>query len=229
MKKYLAEFIGTCTLVVLGCGTAMLVGCDAAAGSGYLLTALAFGLTIVAMAYSIGNISGCHINPAVSLGVLISGGMEIKEFIGYVISQCLGALAGAGVLAAVFGLGKVKDMTGGFGSNGLAGVNGNALAGLLVEIVLTFIFVTAILGVTSKKANHGSFGGLVIGLTLVVVHILGIGLTGTSVNPARSFGPAVVAAISGNAEPLGALWVFIVGPLAGAALAACVYKYLEKK
>ena len=229
MKKYLAEFIGTCTLVVLGCGTAMLVGCDAAAGSGYLLTALAFGLTIVAMAYSIGNISGCHINPAVSLGVLISGGMEIKEFIGYVISQCLGALAGAGVLAAVFGLGKVKDMTGGFGSNGLAGVNGNALAGLLVEIVLTFIFVTAILGVTSKKANHGSFGGLVIGLTLVVVHILGIGLTGTSVNPARSFGPAVVAVISGNAEPLGALWVFIVGPLAGAALAACVYKYLEKK
>ncbi|MBO4872944.1 MAG: aquaporin [Lachnospiraceae bacterium] len=229
MKKYIAEFIGTCTLVVLGCGTAMLVGCDAAAGSGYLLTAFAFGLTIVAMAYSIGNISGCHINPAVSLGVLLSGGMEVKEFIGYVISQCLGALAGSGILAAIFGLGKVKDMTGGFGSNGLAGVNGNAFAGLLVEIVLTFIFVTAILGVTSKKANHGSFGGLVIGLTLVVVHILGIGLTGTSVNPARSFGPAVVAAISGNAEPLAALWVFIVGPLAGAALAAFCYKYLESK
>ncbi|MBR4428052.1 MAG: aquaporin, partial [Clostridia bacterium] len=98
MKKYLAECIGTATLVILGCGTAMLVGCDAAAGSGYLLTALAFGLTIVAMAYSIGNISGCHINPAVSLGVLLSGGMEAKEFVGYVISQCIGALAGAGIL-----------------------------------------------------------------------------------------------------------------------------------
>ena len=229
MKKYLAECIGTATLVILGCGTAMLVGCDAAAGSGYLLTALAFGLTIVAMAYSIGNISGCHINPAVSLGVLLTGGMNVREFIGYVISQCVGALAGAGVLKAIFGLGNVTDMTGGLGSNGLAGVGGNAVAGLLVEIVLTFIFVIAILGVTSEKANHGSFGGLVIGLTLVVVHILGIGLTGTSVNPARSFGPALVAALSGNAAPMGALWVFIVGPMVGAALAAVVYKALESK
>ncbi len=229
MKKYLAEFIGTMTLVVLGCGTAMLVGCDAANGGGYILTALAFGLTIVAMAYSIGNISGCHINPAVSLGVLLSGGMDVKEFVCYVLSQCLGALAGSGVLALIFKLGGVTDMTGGFGSNGLGGVNGNPVAGLLVEIVLTFIFVTAILGVTSKKAGHGSFAGLVIGLTLVVVHILGIGLTGTSVNPARSFGPAVVAAISGNTDPIAALWVFIVGPLAGAALAAFVYKALEKE
>ena len=229
MKKYLAECIGTATLVILGCGTAMLVGCDAAAGSGYLLTALAFGLTIVAMAYSIGNISGCHINPAVSLGVLLTGGMSIKDFVGYVISQCVGALCGAGVLAAIFGLGGVTDMTGGFGSNGLTGVGGSAVAGLLVEIVLTFIFVIAILGVTSKKANHGSFGGLVIGLTLVVVHILGIGLTGTSVNPARSFGPALVAALNGNTEPLASLWVFIAGPLVGAALAAGVYKALEAK
>ena len=228
MKKYLAECIGTATLVILGCGTAMLVGCDAANGGGYILTALAFGLTIVAMAYSIGNISGCHINPAVSLGVLLTGGMDAKEFVGYVISQCVGALAGAAILAAIFGLGGVTDMTGGFGSNGLAGVGGNALAGLIVEIVLTFIFVIAILGVTSKKANHGSFGGLVIGLTLVVVHILGIGLTGTSVNPARSFGPALVAALSGNSEPLAALWVFIVGPMIGSALAACAYKAMEK-
>ncbi len=228
MKKYVAECIGTATLVVLGCGTAMLVGCDAASGSGYLLTALAFGLTIVAMAYSIGNISGCHINPAVSLGVLLSGGMEVSEFVGYVVSQCIGAFAGAGILALIFGLGGVEDKTGGFGSNGLAGVNGNPVAGLIVEIVLTFIFVIAILGVTSKKAGHGSFGGLVIGLTLVVVHILGIGLTGTSVNPARSFGPALVAAFTGNTAPIAALWVFIVGPLVGAALAACVYKALEK-
>ena len=228
MKKYFAEMIGTAVLVILGCGTAMLVGCDAAAGGGYILTALAFGLTIVAMAYSIGNISGCHINPAVSLGVLLSGGMTGGEFIGYVISQCIGALAGSGILALIFSTGSVKDMTGGFGSNGLAGVGGSAVSGLIVEIVLTFIFVIAILGVTSKKAKHGSFGGLVIGLTLVVVHILGIGLTGTSVNPARSIGPAVVAAIAGNTAPLASLWVFIVGPLVGAALAACVYKALEK-
>ena len=229
LKKCIAEAIGTATLVILGCGTAMLVGCDAAAGGGYILTALAFGLTIVAMAYSIGNISGCHINPAVSLGVLLSGGMTPGEFIGYVISQCVGALCGSAVLAAIFGMGGVTDMTGGFGANGLAGVNGNAMAGLLVEIVLTFIFVIAILGVTSKKANHGSFGGLVIGLTLVVVHILGIGLTGTSVNPARSFGPALFAAFSGNLAPLGCLWVFIVGPMIGAALAAVTYNFLQNR
>ena len=227
MKKYLAEAIGTAVLVVLGCGTAMLVGCDAVNGSGYILTALAFGLSIVCMAYSIGNISGCHINPAVSLGVLMSGGMSMTDFIGYIISQCVGALCGSVILAAVFGLGHVTDMTGGFGTNGLAGVNGNVLAGLLVEIVLTFIFVICILGVTSKRARHGSFGGLVIGLALVGVHILGIGLTGTSVNPARSIGPAIVAAFGGNFAPLGCLWVFIVGPMAGAALAAVVYGILE--
>ena len=229
MKKYIAEFIGTCTLVLLGCGTAMLVGCDAAAGGGYILTALAFGLVIVGMAYCVGNISGCHINPAVSLGVLMSGGMKVKEFVGYVISQCLGALAGSGLLALIFTLGGVEDKTGGFGTNGLGGVNGSAAAGLIVEILLTFIFVLTILGVTSKKAGHGSFGGLIIGLTLTLVHIFGIGLTGTSVNPARSFGPAVVAAIAGNTEPLACLWVFIVGPFIGAALAAVTYKFLEKE
>ena len=229
LRKYLAELIGTCVLVTVGCGTAMLVGCDASSGSGYLLTALAFGLAIVAMAYSIGNISGCHVNPAVSLAVLMSGGMSVRDFVGYVIAQCLGALVGAGLLAAIFGLGGVTDMTGAFGSNGLSGVNGSAAAGLLVEVVLTFIFVTAILGVTSSKAGHGSFGGLVIGLSLVLVHILGIGLTGTSVNPARSLGPAIVTAISGNFEALSCVWVFIVGPLVGAALAAVVYRYLEGK
>ena len=229
MKKFIAEAIGTCTLVVLGCGTAMLVGCDAASGGGYILTALAFGLSIVAMAYSIGNISGCHINPAVTLGVFLSGGMDKKDVGGYVIAQCIGALIGSAILALVFKLGGVTDMTGGLGTNGLAGVGGNAIVGLLVEIILTFIFVTCILGVTSSKAGHGSFGGLVIGLTLTGVHILGIGLTGTSVNPARSIGPAIVAAITGNTAPLGSLWVFIVGPLVGAGLAAYCYKYLEKK
>ncbi|MBR4545863.1 MAG: aquaporin [Oscillibacter sp.] len=227
MKKYIAEGIGTMVLVVLGCGTAMLVGCDAANGGGYILTALAFGLSIVAMAYSIGNISGCHINPAVSLGVYMSGGLDMTDFVGYVVSQCVGALVGSGLLAVIFGMGGVEDKTGGLGTNGLAGVSGNPVAGLLVEIVLTCIFLLCILGVTSKKAKHGSFGGLVIGLTLTGVHILGIGLTGTSVNPARSLGPAIVAAMTGNAAPLGSLWVFIVGPLVGAALAAVIYKALE--
>ena len=229
MKKLIAECIGTCVLVVCGCGTAMLVGCDAVNGGGYILTALAFGLTIVAMAYSIGNISGCHINPAVSLGVLMTGGMKVSEFIQYVIAQCIGAFVGSGILALIFSLGGVTDQTGGLGTNGLGGVNGSAVAGLIVEIVLTFIFVLAILGVTSKKANHGSFGGLVIGLTLVLVHILGIGLTGTSVNPARSLGPAIVALFYGETAPIACIWVFIVGPMVGAALAAVTYKFLEAK
>ncbi len=224
IKKYVAEFIGTFVLVLLGCGTAMLVGCDAVNGGGYILTALAFGLVIVGMAYCIGNISGCHINPAVSLGVLISGGMTAADFVGYVISQCLGAFAGAGMLKLIFDLGNIEDKTGGLGSNGLAGVNGSAGAGLLVEILLTCIFVMTILGVTSKKAKHGSFGGLIIGLTLTLVHIFGIGLTGTSVNPARSIGPAILAGGSAVSD----LWVFIVGPFIGAAIATFVYKWMEE-
>ncbi|MCR4658630.1 MAG: aquaporin [Lachnospiraceae bacterium] len=229
MKKYVAELIGTCALVILGCGTAMLVGCDAQSGSGYLLTALAFGLTIVGMAYCIGNISGCHINPAVSLGVFLRGGINKKDFIGYIIAQCIGALVGSVLLALIFSLGNVEDKTGALGSNGLAGVNGSVAAGLLVEIILTFLFVMVILGVTSEKFKHGSFGGLIIGLSLTLVHILGIGLTGTSVNPARSFGPAIIAAIGGVTDPIKSLFVFIVGPLIGGALAAIVYGILEKE
>ena len=228
MKKYIAEFIGTAVLVLIGCGTAMTVGCDHFDGSGYILTALAFGLGLLTMAYSIGNISGCHINPAVSIAMLIRKEITGKEFVGYVIFQILGALAGAGLLAGIFVGGGIADMTGGFGSNGLAGVNGNAGIGLLVEILLTFIFVISILGVTSSKAKHGHVAGLVIALSLVAVHILGIGLTGTSVNPARSLGPAIVAGLGGNGEALGVVWVFIVGPLIGGALAAYTYKMLEK-
>ena len=227
-KEYIAEMIGTAVLVFMGCGTAMLVGCDAAAGSGYLLTALAFGLSIVAMAYCIGNISGCHINPAVSLAVYLSGSLTERDLLGYVIAQVLGGFVGSILLAAIFALGGIEDMTGGFGANGLAGVNGSMAAGLLVEIILTFIFVLCILGVTDKRAGHGSFGGLVIGLTLTFVHILGIGLTGTSVNPARSIAPAVFAAVSGNTAPLISLWVFIIGPLAGAFLAALCWGVISK-
>ena len=221
IKKYVAECIGTMVLVLIGCGTAMLVGCDRDMNlPGYILTAFAFGLVIVGMAYCVGNISGCHINPAVSLAVFINGGMTVGDFIAYIISQCIGALAGSGLLAAIFGLGEIKDKTGGFGSNGLAGVNGSIAAGLLVEALLTFVFVLTILGVTSKKANHGSFG---------LVHILGIGLTGTSVNPARSLGPAIMAAAMGNTDPISQVWVFFVGPFIGAALAAVCYKFLESE
>ena len=149
--------------------------------------------------------------------------MTFTDFVGYVVSQCVGAIAGAGMLKAIFDLGNITDMTGGYGSNGLAGVNGSSGAGILVEILLTFIFVMTILGVTSKKANHGSFGGLIIGLTLTLVHIFGIGLTGTSVNPARSLGPALLA----GGDALSDLWVFIVGPFVGAVLAAFIYKFLE--
>lgn len=228
-KKYVAEFIGTMVLVLMGCGTAMLVGCDSAAGCGYILTALAFGLAIVAMAYSIGNVSGCHVNPAVSLAVFMNKGIDGIDLVGYIIAQILGALAGSGLLCLIFSLGKVTDKTGALGSNGTAGVSGSSAAAFITEFVLTFIFVIAILGVTSKKASHGSFGGLVIGLTLTFVHILGIGLTGTSVNPARSIGPAIVCAIQGNTAPVSSLWIFIVAPLAGAAIASIVYKFIESK
>ena len=229
MKKYIAEFIGTAVLVLIGCGTAMAVGCNPALGSGYILTAFAFGLGLLTMAYSIGNVSGCHINPAVSLAMWIRKQIDAKDFFCYIIFQILGALAGAGILALIFNLGNVTDLTGGFGSNGLANVGDNIWAGLIVEVLLTFVFVISILGVTSKKAGHGHVFGLVIALSLVAVHILGIGLTGTSVNPARSLGPAIVAAFSGNGVPLGAVWVFIVGPLVGGALAAYTYKFLETK
>lgn len=232
IQKFTAEFIGTFVLVFVGCGTAMAVGCDSANGSGYILTAFAFGLVIVAVAYSIGNVSGCHINPAVSLAMLISKKMTVKEFWGYVVFQVLGAVSGAGLLRYVFELTGKVDMTGvydeaememaswGLGSNGLAGCNGNIAGGLIIEAVLTFIFVLCILGVTDSKFKHGSFSGLIIGFALVLVHIIGISFTGTSVNPARSIGPAILA----GGDALKYLWVFIVGPLVGGAVAALVYK-----
>ena len=222
LKKYVAEFIGTFTLVLVGCGTAMLVGCDAANGCGYILTAFAFGLVIVGMAYCVGNVSGCHINPAVSLACLIAGRMNAKDFFLYFLSQTLGALFGAACLKIIFALGNVEDKTGALGSNGLAGVNESWLAGLFVELLLTFIFVFVILGVTDSEFKHGSFGGVVIGFSLVMVHILGIGLTGTSFNPARSIGPAILAGF----DSLSCLWVFVVGPFLGAALAAFLYKFI---
>ena len=213
LKKYIAEFIGTFVLVLFACGTAAVVGCSSENGTGYLLTALAFGLVIVAMAYSIGNVSGCHINPAVSIAMLVSGKLSVKDFIGYVVAQFLGAIAGAAVLMAFVG----KDS--GLGANAL--YNGSVISSLLIEVILTFVFVIAILGVTSKLENS-SVSGIVIGLTLALVHILGISFTGTSVNPARSFGPALFV----GGEALSSVWVFIVAPLVGGVLAALVYKFL---
>jgi len=214
VKKYVAEFIGTFVLVFFACGTAAVVGCSAENGTGYLLTALAFGLVIVAMAYSIGNISGCHINPAVSIAMLISKKMTVTDFIGYVVAQFIGAIAGAAVLMAFVG----KES--GLGANAL--YDGNIWLSLLIEVILTFVFVIAILGVTSKTSNS-AVAGIVIGLSLTLVHILGISFTGTSVNPARSFGPALL--VGGDA--LANVWVFIVAPLVGGALAAVVYNYLS--
>ncbi|MBR6792422.1 MAG: MIP family channel protein [Ruminococcus sp.] len=217
MKKYVAEFIGTLVLVLFACGSAAVLGCSTTeSNASYVMTALAFGLVIVAMAYSIGNISGCHINPAVSIAVLVSGKMSVKDFIGYVIAQFLGAIAGAGLLMAFIG----KYM--GLGANGLY----NDIFGksILIEIILTFVFVIAILGVTSKP-EFGNVAGLVIGLTLTLVHIFGIFFTGTSVNPARSFGPALFM----GGDALADVWVFIVAPLIGGVLAALVYKFLSSE
>ncbi|MBQ8904130.1 MAG: aquaporin [Oscillospiraceae bacterium] len=216
MRKYIAEFIGTFVLVLFACGTAAMTGCSTTEfNTAYVVTALAFGLVIVAMAYSIGNVSGCHINPAVSIAMLISGKMNVKDFIGYVAAQFLGAIAGAGVLLALIGPDK------GLGANGL--FENDILKSIIIEVILTFVFVIAILGVTSKVEN-GKVAGLVIGLSLTLVHLFGIAFTGTSVNPARSFGPALF--VGGSA--LANVWVFIVAPLIGGALAAVVYKALDK-
>ena len=219
MKKYIAEFIGTFTLVFFGTGIAVVTGGNIVA------TSMAFGLAIIASAYVIGEISGCHVNPAVSFAMLLSNKMSLKDFVGYVISQILGALAGSGVLYAV--LNATEIGTGSLGVNGfaeLSAVNITLFGAIIVEIILTFIFVYTILGVTSdeKKSN---VAGIVIGFTLTFVHLLGITLTGTSVNPARSLAPALIQ--GGNA--LAQVWVFIVAPLAGAAIAAYIYKYLNKK
>lgn len=211
MKKYISEFIGTMVLVFVGCGTAAGIGCDV--NGGYLATALAFGLAIVAMAYSIGNISGCHVNPAVSVAVFMNGGMDKKDFAGYVVSQFLGGIAGAALLVPIFG--KMS----GLGANAL--FHDNVILSFLIEMILTFIFVIAVLGVTSQE-KYSNVAGLVIGLSLTLVHLIGIGLTGTSVNPARSFGPAL---LSGH---MTGLWVFVLAPFVGGALAALCYKYLSK-
>lgn len=214
MKKYLAEFIGTFVLVLFACGVATVTGCSADANAAYALTALAFGGVIIAMAYSIGNISGCHINPAVSIAVWINKGMDTKDFIGYLVAQFAGAVAGAAVLMSL--VGKSASL----GCNGL--YDTDVAKSLIIEVILTFVFVLAVLGVTSKVENS-KVAGLVIGGSLTLVHLFGIYFTGTSVNPARSFGPALMK----GGDALANVWVFILAPLVGGIIAAVVWKVLN--
>ena len=221
MKKYIVECIGTFVLTFFGCATAMFVGCGTPAG--LFATAAAFGLTVVAMAYTIGGISGCHINPAITLGVALSGRMSWKDAVGYWLGQLIGAII-AGALLLLF----AKTMTpsaafaganpAGLGANGVAGAGG-AGGAFLVEVVGTFIFVLVVLGTTDPKVG----AGLAIGLSLTLVHLVCINLTGTSVNPARSIGPAIFA----GGQALKDLWVFIVAPLVGGALSAVVWSAIS--
>ncbi len=214
MKKVFAEFVGTFTLVLFACGTASVLNCmTSSADAAYLMTSLAFGLVIVAMAYTIGNVSGCHINPAVSLSMLLCGRMTLLDFIGYVVAQFAGALTGAAVLMMLL------SSNNNLGQNGLYQASiGKSFA---IEVILTCVFVLVILCVTKDK-KYEKNAGLIIGLTLTLVHIFGIHFTGTSVNPARSFGPALLA----GGEALKSVWVFILAPLVGAVVAVIIYKYL---
>lgn len=210
MKKEIAEFIGTFTLVLFGCGAAVIAGGDV----GVLGIALAFGLALIAMAYAIGPVSGCHINPAVSFGAYMAGEMEFREMVRYVVSQCLGAIVGAFVLMTIAG-----GTDGGLGQNVIA-AGYNLQAAFTFELIATAIFVMVILGATHKKTGAGNMAGVAIGLTLAVIHIVGINITGTSVNPARSLGPAIFV----GAEAMEQIWVFWVAPLAGALVGGVLYK-----
>lgn len=226
LKKAFAECIGTFVLVFVACGVA------GATGGNLVATSLAFGLTIVAMAYSVGRVSGCHINPAVSLGCLLTKRMSAKDFCVYVISQILGGFLGALLVFGIFKMADVKPLGDacnyavGFGANGLT--TGGVIGALITEIVLTGIFVYAILNVTDEKAGNGKIAGIVIGLTLTLVHLIGINLTGTSVNPARSIATAFSALIyNGTTDALAQVWMFIVAPLIGAVVAAFTYKAIN--
>ncbi len=218
MKKYLAEMVGTMVLVLMGCGTAVSLNCGVDAAS-VVGTALAFGLAVVAMAYAIGGVSGCHINPAITVGVWMSGRMSGKDAVWYVLFQVIGAIIGSALLYVfVQNSGIVFEGT----TTGANLCSGSVSGGSFVEIILTFIFVLVVLGTTDEKKGAGNFAGLAIGLCLVLIHLVGIKYTGTSVNPARSIGPAIFQ----GGEALKQLWVFIVNPIVGACLAACVWKFI---
>lgn len=228
LQKYGAELLGTFVLTFFGCGSAAVAG----ATLGTLGIAFAFGLSIIAMAFVIGNVSGCHINPAVSFGLFLDKRLSGKDLIGYWVAQFIGGFLAAALLFATItmcDLGGVAET--GLGCNGYdaaSSVGLTAVGAVIVEIILTTIFVLAVLGSTANEQT-APFAGIIIGLTLAFVHIMGIPLTGTSVNPARSFGPALMMAINGDPTALSQVWVFIVAPLIGAALAAGIFAFLKVK
>jgi aquaporin Z len=224
-KKYIAELIGTFVLVLMGCGSAVF----ASSAIGFVGISFAFGLSVLAMVYAIGGISGCHINPAVSISMLAAGKISVKDTVAYIVAQCAGAIVGAAALYWI-ATGNPTYSLGlnGLGQNGydLASPSGFSMASAFVaEVVLTFIFLLVIHGSTSEKAPKG-FAGISIGLSLVLIHLVGIPVTGTSVNPARSLGPAVIMSMVNNTA-LSQLWLFWVAPIIGGLLAAAVWKLLQ--
>lgn len=233
MKKYLAEMIGTFVLTLMGCGAAVFAGIGLGTtgyGVSTLGVAMAFGLAVVAMAYTIGNISGCHINPAITLGVWASGRMNGKEAGGYMVFQVIGAIIASAVIYLLVHTGNESGLEAVFNDTTTTGANsflpGNIVPAFIAEFVFTFIFVLVVLGSTDSKKGAGAFAGLAIGLALVLVHIACIPITGTSVNPARSIGPAIFSCIEGNCTPISQIWLFIVAPFLGALLSSAVWKVI---
>jgi len=223
-RRVVAEFIGTFWLVLGGCGSAVLAAAFPNVGIGLLGVALAFGLTVLTMAYAIGHISGCHLNPAVSVGLAVSGRFKASELIHYIVAQVLGAIVAAGVLYFIASGKAGFDIAGGLASNGYADHSPggySAASAFVTEVVMTFMFLTVILGATDRRVPAG-FAPIAIGLCLTLIHLISIPVTNTSVNPARSTGPAVF--VGGWA--LAQLWMFWIAPLIGAALAGLVYRWL---
>jgi len=224
ISKFSAEFLGTLVLVLMGCGSAVIAGANGTTGVGLLGISFAFGLSVVAMAYAIGHISGCHINPAISIGMVVTGRMKASEAAYYIVAQILGGIAGAFILMLIAsGKPEYSLSANGLGQNGfdaLSPQHYSLQAGLIAEVVLTFIFLLVIFGSTSTKNINGGFAGLAIGLSLVLIHIVGIPVTGVSVNPARSIGPAILV----GGQALSQVWLFIVAPIAGAVLSGIVWK-----
>lgn len=225
-RKYCAELIGTFVLVFMGCGSAVIAGY----AIGYVGISFAFGFSVLAMAYAIGGISGCHINPAVSIAMFATGKMKLKDLVAYVLMQCLGAIVASALLYWIAsGAPTYSLATQGLGQNGYSEASPGGysmMAAFVAETVLTFIFIMVILGSTSEKAPKG-FAGIAIGLSLVLIHLVGIPITGTSVNPARSLGPAIIMNVYGAATAINQLWLFWAAPIVGAIIAAFVWKLLE--
>jgi aquaporin Z len=229
LSKFSAEFLGTLVLVLMGCGSAVIAGANGTTGVGLLGISFAFGLSVTAMAYAIGHISGCHINPAISIGMVIAGRMKIAEAAYYIVAQVLGAIAGAFILLQIAsGKPEYSLAANGLGQNGFGALSPqhySLAAGFIAEVVLTFIFLLVIFGSTSTKNINGGFAGLAIGLSLTLIHIVGIPVTGVSVNPARSIGPALLV----RGEALSQVWLFIAAPIIGAVLSALVWKTVLEK